>query len=212
MCGRFVRYMDKAKYGQLLGVEDAPELGASYNVAPTQPVLAAVMEGGKRCAAVMRFGMVPFWSKDGKPSINARAETVTAKPTFKTAFRQRRCLIAADGYYEWSGTGKEKQPYYFQLKDGRPFVFAGLWDTCGDVTGCAIITTTPNELQGKFHDRMPVILSQDASNLWLAPAAQPDALQALLVPYPAEAMACYLVSRLVNSAQNNRPECIEPLR
>lgn len=210
MCGRFVRGGDSSDYREALGVAVVPPAPRSYNVAPPQPVLAARVLDGRRDATFFRWGLVPFWSRDGRPFINARAETLADKPTFKAAFRYRRCLIPADGYYEWSGEGRNKQPYYFRLRSGEPVVFAGLWDTWQDVPGCAIITTEPNELQRPRHDRMPVLLGREAREFWLDPDVPADARRSLLKPYPADQMTCYPVSRLVNSPRNDRPECIAP--
>lgn len=173
-------------------------------------MLAARVEDAERKAVLLQWGLVPSWSKDGRPFINARAEGIEAKPSFRTPFKKRRCLVPADGYFEWKVEGKHKQPYYFRMKDGSPFVFAGLWDRCQDVETCATITTTPNEMQAPIHDRMPVILDERGSDLWLSDAS-PDELLALLVPFPAKRMECYPVSTLVGSPRNNREELLEPL-
>jgi putative SOS response-associated peptidase YedK len=209
MCGRFVRGGDSSDYAEALGVTDVPPLEASWNIAPTQTVLTATLQDGQRQAALQRFGMVPFWSRDGKAFINVRSDTLAAKPTFKAAFKHRRCLIAASGYYEWSARGKQKQPYFFRLRNRRPFVFAGLWDTWQEHDGCAIITTEPNELQRPIHDRMPVILPAADVSAWLDPTADSSALLALLVPYVAELMEVYPVNKFVGSVKNNDPSCIE---
>jgi putative SOS response-associated peptidase YedK len=210
MCGRFVRGGDSTDYAEVMGVAVVPPAPVSYNVAPTQPVLAARVQDGRRAATFFCWGLVPFWSKDGRAFINARAETVADKPAFKAAFKYRRCLIPADGYYEWKANGKHKRPYYFRLRDGRPFVFAGLWDTWQDVETCAIITTEANDLQKPVHDRMPLIVPWEFRDVWLDPAVEPAALKSLLRPYPAEAMTCHPVSTLVNSPRNDDPRCIEP--
>jgi putative SOS response-associated peptidase YedK len=208
MCGRFVRNKDSDYYIEVLGVSDVPSLGPSFNVAPTQTILAAVCADGERKAVLTKFGMVAPWSASRPiPLLNARAETVATKPAFKKAFRSHRCLIAVDGYYEWRATGKQKQPYLFRMKGNSPFVFAGLYDN----VGAAIITTEPNELQAKVHDRMPVILTKESSRVWMDPARSVDELTSLLVPFPSDAMTCIAVNSLVNAVKNNSPECLAPV-
>jgi putative SOS response-associated peptidase YedK len=175
--------------------------------------------GEKREGFPMRWGLVPFWADDpkiGYKMINARAETVDEKASFKVPFRQQRCLILADGFYEWKKEGKEKQPYRFRLKNEKPFAFAGLWSkwTKGEepLYTCTIITTKPNELTRKVHDRMPVILPEDTYNMWLDPnMSDTEFLKSLLLPYPAEEMETYPVSTLVNSPKNDLAEILSPL-
>jgi putative SOS response-associated peptidase YedK len=173
------------------------------------------MEDDHRACVLLRWGLVPSWSKDGKPFINARGESVATKPTFRAPFRRQRCLILADGYYEWKAAGKVKQPYFYHLRDDQPFAFAGLWDRWhgpkGVVETCAIITTEANELAKVVHDRMPVILTGDACKAWLDSEAEPAALEGLMRPYSASAMDVYPVSTQVNSVRNNGPELIEQL-
>jgi putative SOS response-associated peptidase YedK len=150
--------------------------------------------------------------------INARAETVATKPAFRSAFRKRRCLILADGFYEWKKEGRHKQPFHIRMRDGRPFAFAGLWEHWQGPEGktidsCTILTTTPNEALAPLHHWMAVVLLADEYNLWLDPAIQEvDRLQPLLRPYPAEAMTAYPVSTKVNNPANDHPECLAPLR
>lgn len=215
MCGRFARKRESADYADLLGVDALP--GApSYNVAPTQPVPAVRAEGTARAAALLRWGLIPFWAKDAKSSfINARAETLADKPAFRAAFQKRRCLIPADGYYEWRAADGVKQPYYFRRRDDRPFAFAGLWDRWrgpdGPVESCTIITTAANSLSRPIHDRMPVLLTPPAFDLWLDPEIDDArALQELLQPFPSDELLCHPVRTLVNSPRNDRPACIEP--
>jgi putative SOS response-associated peptidase YedK len=146
--------------------------------------------------------------------INARSETAPGKPSFRRAFRERRCLIPADGFYEWRRTNGAKQPYFIHMEAGGPFAFAGLWESWskggeGEVRTCTILTTEANTLVGEIHDRMPVILAADAYDVWLDPASERDELTALLAPYPEDGMEAYPVSRFVNSPQNNDPRCIE---
>ncbi|RME47353.1 MAG: SOS response-associated peptidase, partial [Caldilineae bacterium] len=167
-----------------------------------------------------RWGLIPAWAKDpaiGSRMINARAETVAQKPSFKRPLRRQRCLVLADGFYEWQKTPQGKIPVYIHLEAHRPFAFAGLWDRWVSAEGealytCTILTTRPNDLLAPIHNRMPVILTPEAVEAWLSPVEQaPQSLLPLLRPYPAEAMTCYPVSRLVNSPANDLPDCIRPL-
>ena len=189
----------------------------------------------RRELVFLRWGLIPAWAKDpsiGNRMINARAETVAEKPAFRTALRKRRCLLAADGFYEWQAGGRRKQPYFIRLRDDRPFAFAGLWEMWeerrGDGTGtgpnlaadsgpvpvrsiesCTLLTTGPNDLMRPIHDRMPAILAPDDYAAWLDPAVQePTQLLPLLRPYPSEAMVAYPVGTLVNSPANDVPECV----
>ena len=233
MCGRFTLAVDpdelRETFPWLNLPQPADEPGASprqiitprYNIAPTQPV-AVVANDGKNLLDYYVWGLVPSWAKDpeiGSRMINARAETLAEKPSFRSAFRRRRCLILADGFYEWKQQpgSKNKTPVYIQLKSGRPFAFAGLWENWhapdgSNLLSCTIITTLPNELMQTIHNRMPVILPEAAYAAWLA-AGDGDVahLQALLAPYPAQEMVARPVSRLVNSPANDSPDCIAPL-
>ena len=157
-------------YGDLFGVRNVPDLTASYNIAPTQPVLAVRIEGEAKACVVLRWGLIPSWAKDKKMAqINARADTAAEKPMFRSAFKKRRCLIFADGYYEWKTIGKQKQPFFFRLKDDGPFAFAGLWETWkgeGEpLETCTILTTDANDLTKAVHDRMPVILTGNGAGM-----------------------------------------------
>jgi putative SOS response-associated peptidase YedK len=215
MCGRFVRHTKPSVYATLFEVDSVPG-GPSYNIAPTQPVAAVRIQDDHRECALLRWGLVPSWSKDGKPFINARGETVATKPTFRGPFKRRRCLILADGYYEWKATGgKVKQPYYYHLRGDQPFAFAGLWDQWngpdGPVETCAIITTEANELAKAVHDRMPVILNAEPGAAWLDPRADAADLQNLLRPYAGGDLDAYPVTTRVNSPRNHGPELIQPL-
>jgi putative SOS response-associated peptidase YedK len=166
----------------------------------------------------MRWGLVPRWSKGDRPSvlINARSETVLEKPTFRTPFLHRRCLIPADGFYEWARAGAKKQPYHFHRRDQSPFAFAGLWESWSDpetrdrLLSCCILTTEANELVRPVHDRMPVILDQTDFDLWLDPVSQPDELTTLLRPCSADVMESAAVGTRVNSPKYDGPECLEP--
>ncbi len=177
----------------------------TYNIAPTQEVAAVVEEDEKRKLQLLKWGLIPSWAKDpdiGNKIVNARAEMVPEKPSFRKAFRERRCLILADGFYEWQKTNGHKQPYYIRMKDGSPFAFAGLWETWRDgeeVPSCTIITTDANELVKEILHRMPVILPPADYEMWLAPGFEErEALNSLLRPFLGE-MEAYPVSRRVNS-------------
>ena len=218
MCGRFTLTSNlddlQGRFGfEALDLDYRP----GYNIAPTQQVLT-VTNDGKRRAELMRWGLVPFWAKDvkvGYRMINAVGETVATKPAFRAAFRKRRCLVLADGFFEWRKDGKEKIPTYIFLKSKEPFAFAGLWETLktpegGQLRSCTILTTKPNQFMAPIHDRMPVILSEETEALWLDPVTEdPDVLTPLLIPSPNELMASHTVSSLVNSPKNSAPECID---
>jgi putative SOS response-associated peptidase YedK len=206
-----------------LATPDSPAdlpLFHSFNVAPTQDVIIVRQGSVGPEPAMARWGLVPFWADNpsvGAKMINARAETVATKPAFRHAFKQRRCLIPANGFYEWKKPANrtdKKQPLYIRLKSEQPFAFAGLWErwSKGDepLESCTIITCGPNELVGEFHTRMPVILAPHQIRQWLT-ASDPDELLSLLVPYPADQMVAYPVSPRVNSAKYDEPACIEPL-
>ena len=218
MCGRYTLTTPAERLAEQFGF-DGPsvELPPNYNVAPTQGVAAVIEEGGQRRLEVLRWGLIPPWADDpqiGSRMINARSETAPGKPSFRRAFRERRCLIPADGFYEWQRTNGAKQPYFIHMEGGGPFAFAGLWESWskggeGEVRTCTILTTEANTLVGEIHDRMPVILAADAYDVWLDPASERDELTALLAPYPEDGMEAYPVSRFVNSPQNNDPRCIE---
>jgi len=221
MCGRFTLTVDPAQLREVFSWLDIPdELTPRYNIAPTQPV-AVVPNDGKNKLDFFIWGLIPSWAKDpqiGSRMINARAETLAEKPSFRNAYRRRRCLVLADGFYEWRKEpgGKTKTPMYIQLESREPFAFAGLWEVWyskdGDkILSCNIITTEPNELLTKIHNRMPVILPPDTYQEWLAVDEQnPEQLDHLLRPYPANELIAFPVSRQVNSPQNDSPELIIP--
>jgi putative SOS response-associated peptidase YedK len=221
MCGRFSLFLDAETLQDEFGLtEVSPEYGPHYNVAPTQPV-AVITNVQNRRMEMMRWGLVPYWAKDpsiGSKMINARSETIQEKPSFKNAFQKRRCLIPADGFYEWlrGAPGKSAStPYYFHLVEHKPFAFAGLWEFWKSAEGqelrtCTIITTSANELVARVHERMPVILTGESLNTWLSPVPV-DRLLSLLKPYPPELMASYPVSRAVNSPDRDSPELVAPL-
>jgi len=222
MCGRFTLTAKADTLQSEFNLNSLPaDLAPRYNIAPSQPVAVALRDSsGKRYLDAFRWGLIPAWAKDasiGSRMINARAETAATKPSFKRPLQKQRCLILADGFFEWQKTAGGKMPVYFRLKDGRPFAFAGLWDSRTDSAGqvihsCAIITTAPNSLVAPIHNRMPVILLPKDRERWLAPIEQqPQALLPLLKPYPADEMLSYPVSTLVNSPANDSPACIQPL-
>jgi putative SOS response-associated peptidase YedK len=186
-----------------------------YNIAPTQDVLVAVEREGQREAAMFQWGLIPYWSKEPKGIINARVETIEEKASFKDSFERRRCLILADGFYEWERNGRVLQPYYFQLQDEAPFALAGIWDRwrTGErtITSCAIITTTANELLAKIHHRMPVIIHPESYNLWLNEDSRTTHLKELLAPFPSAEMTSYAVTRDVNDTKIDDERLLRPV-
>ncbi|NJN96275.1 MAG: SOS response-associated peptidase [Anaerolineales bacterium] len=220
MCGRYTLATNTQKLAEsFAGFEVPAEMPARYNIAPTQPIAVAA-NNGQHKVEFFNWGLIPSWAKDpkiGNQMINARAETLAEKPSFKNAYKRRRCLVLADGFYEWKKEGDgAKTPMYIRLASGDPFAFAGLWEiwqTAEDIIlSCTIITTAPNDLMAQIHNRMPVILPPAAYEQWLDPAERsPDQLQSLLQPYPAELMTAYPISKLVNSPKNDSPALIEPI-
>jgi putative SOS response-associated peptidase YedK len=228
MCGRYSLTTPPEAMRALFGFENLPNLPPRYNIAPTQPVAAVrAAAGGGRELVLLRWGLIPHWSRDAAMAarmINARAETVADKPAFRDCVRARRCLVPADGFYEWRMEDGCKQPFRIGMKGGAPFAFAGLWDrwtaaadgpdfAAGDaVETVAIVTAPANDRLRPIHPRMPVILPPDAFERWLASGSDPGTAIALLRPYPPEPMAFYRVSEAVNAARNDDPSCIEQLR
>lgn len=220
MCGRFsqaqIAELDREVFKLLI----TPALPPRYNVAPTQEVavLRQPPDATERSLDLLRWGLIPYWATDpaiGNRMINARAESVADKPAFRDSFRERRCLVPADGFYEWAKTEQGKQPYYVRVLSGRMFAFAALWDAWQAPNGetretFTIITTEPNDLLRQVHNRMPVILGPEHYDRWLAPEADTAGLTGLLRPYPSEQMSYYAVSRYVNSPDNEGRECIRP--
>ena len=222
MCGRFTLTVDPAELKDVFGNYTFPtQFVPRYNIAPSQPILA-IPNDAKNAADFFSWGLIPSWSKDpaiAKRLINARGETLAEKPSFRGSFKYKRCLVPADGFYEWKAQteGNTKIPYFIFMKDRRSFAFAGLWDEWhspdgGRLRTCTIITCEPNELMSTLHNRMPVILDQKDYDQWLDPAPQsPEILLPLIKPFPADKMSAYPVSTLVNKPSNDRPECIVPL-
>lgn len=216
MCGRFSLF-DIFSLIQHFNLVLPGWVKPRYNIAPSQDILAIVNNDGCR-AVPFRWGLIPFWFKEIVPGmINARAETVDLKPAFKQSLKRRRCLIPADGFYEWKREGNKKRPYRIIPKDGDVFVFAGLWDTWTSPKGetmnsCAIITTAANSLMKPIHNRMPVILSKGAEEVWTNKDVDISILkEVLLNTYPAELMESYEVSTMVNNYRNDNPEVLKPL-
>ena len=216
MCGRYTLTIDIKTVAEKFGVPASLDTSPRYNIAPTQEVVS-VMRNGASHLARLRWGLIPSWAKDesiGSRMINARAETLTEKPSFKGLLRSKRCLIVADGFYEWKQENGSKIPMYMTLKSGAPFAFAGLWDLWKSPDGehirsCTIITTEPNDLVAPIHNRMPAILLPGAYADWLDPDMRDEqALSHWLAPYPAEEMTARPVSRLVNDPKRDSPELI----
>ena len=222
MCGRFTRKESFQHLAEELGLRALPSLSPRYNIAPSQLVacVRTNLESRQRECMELKWGLVPSWAKDpsiGHRLINARGETVAEKPAFRKAFKQQRCLVLADGYYEWKQEGQSKQPYYIRFKDHRLFALAGLWERWEKMEGalletCTLITTSPNAVMKPIHHRMPVILASKDFADWLNPSLQAvERVNGLLRPFPSEEMEAYPVSQLVNNPRNDRPECVIPI-
>lgn len=220
MCGRFVLTADGKIIQQQFDLDTAPvETIARYNIAPSQPVLAIPNDDPKN-TTFFRWGLIPSWAKDpkiGYKMINARSETAHEKPSFRAAFKRRRCLIPTNGFYEWSKRGSSKTPMFIHMEDQDLFALAGLWETWqgpdgGEIRTCTILTTEPNEVVRPLHNRMPVILHAEDYKLWLEPGEVPaPELMPLMRPYEPDHMSAYEVSKVVNSPLNDTPECIAPV-
>jgi putative SOS response-associated peptidase YedK len=228
MCGRFTQERPASELAEIFAAEPlADELGARYNVAPTDEALVVVQREERRAITAYRWGLVPHWStdlRDGARMINARAETITASPAFREAFRRRRCIVPVDSFYEWKREGSVRQPYRVVREDGLPLALAGLWAGWRDPSAEAervvrtftIVTAGPNAAVAELHDRMPVVLPEAAWDLWLSdgragPAVDPGELLAMLVPNEGVALRVYPVNRYVNDVRRDGPELIEPL-
>jgi putative SOS response-associated peptidase YedK len=225
MCGRYTETRREKAYLQRLGIIPAkPEMPdlfvPRFNIAPTQ--LASVIiqaDDGTRSIRQFKWGLIPSWATDekiGARAINARGDTVAEKPMFRASFKNRRCLVLSDGFFEWQKLGNLKQPMYIRLRGGEPFVFGGLWDRWKSPSGAeiesfSILTVEPNELAAKIHDRMPLMLDTENALAWLDSKSTPEQLGGLLKPYSADAMEAFAVSPIVNSPKNIGPECVAPM-
>jgi putative SOS response-associated peptidase YedK len=217
MCGRYLLTTPVDALSQLFRFMERPNLGPRYNIAPTQdvPIVRLTRDGERRELILVRWGLVPYWADDpkiGNRLINARAETIERAPAFREAYRRRRCLVPADGFFEWRKQGKTRQPLLVRRRDRAPFAFAGLWERWRQPDGqilrsCTIVTCPPNELVAPVHDRMPAILEAGEHDRWLDPAAGGAEL---LRPCPADWLEAIEVSSRVNSPANDDPECLAP--
>ena len=222
MCGRFSQTAAPEIIAEQFNVKEPLLFQPRYNIAPSQSIAAILIEPDTttRKLVMLRWGLIPSWAKDpkiGHQCINAKAETVAEKPSFRSAFKKRRCLVVATGFYEWQVQGNRKQPLWIGLKSKRPFAFAGLWEHWKPAEGepletCTIITTEPNELMKPIHNRMPVILAPTSYDQWLDPTFQKiETLNGLLRPYQSEELTVYPVSTLVNNPRQDVPQCLEPV-
>lgn len=220
MCGRFVRKATEEGISEEFEVDPGDfqlKIEPRYNIAPGQQAAVVLFEGRRKVEG-LQWGLIPFWAKDpkiGNKMINARAETLAEKPSFRHSLRKKRCLVVADGFYEWRKDGSKKTPMYVRLKSGRPFGFAGLYDDWNSPEGKAvrtftIVTTSPNRLLAPIHDRMPVILPREAYAAWLGQVGGAEGVMDLLRPYPEMEMEAWRVGPAVNSPRNDGPECIQP--
>jgi putative SOS response-associated peptidase YedK len=215
MCGRFtLRNIQGRKLDWIL---TRAGWVPRYNIAPTQDILVVMPDGEQKEVVSLRWGLIPWWSKEPKGFINARVETIDQKQSFKDSFERRRCLILADGFYEWERMGKKiSQPYYFQMQDQGAFTFAGIWDRWQQpdgqtITSCAIITTVANELLARFHTRMPVILESELHDLWLKENSRVPDLKELLIPFPADQMMSHAVTYDVNNVRIDEERLVQPV-
>jgi putative SOS response-associated peptidase YedK len=222
MCGRFAQQRPTAELAALFDAEPlVDDPGGHFNLAPTDPAAVVVERGDRRAITVYRWGLLPFWATDPQGAarrINARAETVATSPAFADSFRRRRCIVPADGFYEWQRDGSIRRPFFIRRRDGQPLALAGLWSGWRDPATDSvrrtftILTTTPNEPIARLHDRMPVVLEPEAWNLWLDPGpADVGELHGLLRPSPGDAIEVVPVRPLVNDVRNDGPELIVPL-
>ena len=221
MCGRFVLRASPQQLQTLFDLAEAPAAAPRYNIAPTQPVMAVRVSphGGLREATFLNWDLIPFWAKDpkiGSRMINARAETAAEKPSFRAAFKYRRCIVPADGFYEWKKEGGGKQPYLIGMETGAVFGIAGLWEHWEQdgsvIESCTLLTTEANDWMESLHHRMPVILEPQDYDEWLDPAVQKSGpLLHLMRPFSGETMRAFPVSKGVNNPRNDGPNCVEPV-
>lgn len=221
MCGRFTLTTPEELIAEAFALDERPKLLARYNIAPSQQIAAVVQPSGRRQLEMFRWGMLAPGEaeRDDALLINARSESVATKPLFREAYRTRRCLVPADGFYEWRKAGSRREPFHIRLRERKPFAFAALWNEEKDASApqplftCAILTTEPNAVMDGIHDRMPVILKREAYAAWLDTSqAAARSLHELLRPYPAEEMEAVRVSSYVNAATAEGPRCLEPER
>ncbi|MEZ4519144.1 MAG: SOS response-associated peptidase [Chloroflexota bacterium] len=221
MCGRFSLFADGEEVAAHYGLDEVPFLAPRYNIAPTQPVAAVRLayNSPERELTHFQWGLIPSWSKDpsiGSRLINARSETAAEKPSFRSAFKRRRCLIPTSGFYEWQKVGKGKQPMFIHPAEGDLMSFAGLWEYWQSADGseletCTILTTGPNAIMEPIHNRMPVIVEPDDYAMWLDPETPADQLMHLLRPSESSLLDAYPVSTVVNNPRNEDPACIQPV-
>ncbi len=223
MCGRFVLNASAEQLQLLFEVGDVPQIEPRYNIAPTQPVaIVRMTESGKREFAHVLWGLIPSWAKDpsiANKLINARSEGVTEKPSFRNAFKRRRCLVPASGFYEWKKNGSSKEPWFITMESGDPFAIAGLWEIWnapdgGQLETCTLLTTEPNELAAKLHNRMPVIIARDDYALWLGSGKEDHKeylaeVHHLMRPFPAEEMTAWPVGSKVGNPRNEGAELMK---
>jgi putative SOS response-associated peptidase YedK len=222
MCGRFSLTFTSRDLREYFDLGNELPLAPRYNIAPSQNVATIRRENGARVLRELHWGLIPFWAKDrkiGYRTINARAETAHKSPSFRAAFRSRRCLVPANGFYEWDKAGGTRQPYFIHLVDNKPMAFAGLWERWQEkaqdavVESCTILTTDANDFMARLHNRMPAILQPDDFDLWLDPKVQQvERLRPLLKPAASGILAIYPVSSYVNKATHEGAECLEPVR
>ena len=220
MCGRYAFFSPAEAVKRTFALDLLPDLTPRYNIAPTQSVPAVrVAEEGRRALVMLHWGLVPHWASEraiGNRMINARCETLAEKPAYRDAFRRRRCLVLADGWYEWQPAPGGKQPWFVRLRDQRPIAFAGLWERWKDPAGellesCTIVTTAASDSIRKIHDRMPVVLPEQSWDRWMDPAySDTEALSKTLGPYDPKALKAWTVSRQVNTPKNEGAKLIEP--
>ena len=219
MCGRFALKNPKALKAAF-DLKEMPDLPPRYNIAPSQDIAIIRADANGRHLSLAHWGLIPSWAKESDKSystINARAETVDTKPTFRAPFKRHRCIIPTDGFYEWHEEGGIKIPHHIGMTDGSPFALAGLWDVWkgpqGDVTSCTIIVTDANQFMKRLHDRMPVILDPNDYERWLDPAIQDTtSIKRLLAPAPNDWLTEWTVSRQLNNPRHEDPECAEPVK
>ena len=220
MCGRFALGLPSRSLAEHFQLDIFPEFEPRYNIAPTRNVATIAVEKSGREMRMRHWGLIPHWAKDNKIGsrlINARSETAGKKPSFRYAFRHRRCLIPSTGFYEWKRTDRAKQPFFIRMLDEKIFAFAGLWERREGqeeeaIESCTILTTSANDIMRPIHERMPVILNPEDYDIWLDPAnINTSSLEQFLKPFPSDMMKQYPVDAYVNNPQNDDPKCIEPL-